>query len=96
MTTPTDDEVQARVREVVGAVLGVGPTTIRPDDDLFDHLGYDSLAVVQVLERVERIFDVEVPGEFLVVEQFHSVESIAALMLRIRSSNAADPLCDRR
>ena len=96
MTTPAEDEVQARVREVVGAVLGVGPAAIRPDDDLFDQLGYDSLAVVQVLEKVEQIFGVEVPGECLVVEQFHSVESIAALVLRIRSSSAAGPRCDSR
>lgn len=92
MRRSRSDDIQARVRDVIGTVLGIRPTSIRPDDDLFDRAGYDSMAVVRVLDQVESIFDLEVPGDWLIIEKFQSVASISALVLRIQASTTLDPL----
>lgn len=37
------------------------PSELRPDDDVFDSLGIDSVQVLSLLSELEQHFDVEIP-----------------------------------
>ena len=59
------------VEEVVGS--GGSP---------LDLPGFDSIAAVEVLERLETELDVEVPPELIVPEAFESFDALAELFAR--------------
>ena len=56
----------ATVRELAGELHGEGPApVVRPTSRLDRELGFDSLAMAELLTRVERRFDVHLPDEVL-------------------------------
>ncbi|HEX5116509.1 MAG TPA: acyl carrier protein [Pseudonocardiaceae bacterium] len=71
---------QDLVAEVVSAVLGTPTADVLATATLFDLPGFDSLAVVSVLDRLETELHVEVPPELIVPEAFESVDSILQLL----------------
>lgn len=75
--TPRD-----QVAEAVSAVLGTPAADVLATATLFDLAGFDSLAVVSVLDRLETELHVEVPPELIVPEAFESVDSIVHLLAR--------------
>ncbi|WNV85128.1 acyl carrier protein [Umezawaea sp. Da 62-37] len=77
---PSREELTGRVAAAVGAVLGVPDSATRTTPTLFDLPGFDSLAVVAVLDRLESELDVEVPADLIVPEAFESLESLTDLL----------------
>ena len=61
-TIPAYDETIARVREVLGELLGDVVTSAGEDEPLTQALGdrYDSLAALECVSRVENAFGIEV------------------------------------
>lgn len=49
-----------RVRALIANVLGVNRTALKPDTDLTEELGADSLDKVEVAMSLEETFDVEI------------------------------------
>jgi acyl carrier protein len=72
--------VAARFAEV----LGVSPETARDAPSLFDLPGFDSIAVVAVLERLEDELGMEVPAQLIVPETFESVAALTKILHTIR------------
>lgn len=72
---PRDDVVHT-VAEVLNAP--VDEVTAAPS--LFDLDGFDSLAIVAVLDRLERERAVEVPPERILPEAFASVDALCELL----------------
>lgn len=68
--------------ETVSAVLGAPPAAVRAADSLFELPGFDSLAVVAVLDRLESALGVEVPADLIVPEAFESVDALTELLAR--------------
>lgn len=54
-------DVQRRIREIVSQQLGVEARELRPEADILDDLGADSLDVVELMMALEDAFDIEVP-----------------------------------
>ena len=52
-----------RIRALVSEQLGVDRTEMRPDANILDDLGADSLDVVELVMSLEEAFDIEIPDE---------------------------------
>lgn len=80
MSSPDRPALGRLARQAVGEVLGVAPDVVVRAGSLFDLPGFDSLAVVAVLERLESDLGIEVPPEQIVPEAFESVEALTSLL----------------
>ncbi len=58
---------------------------LEPDNPLFELGVIDSLAVVKTVAYCEEQFEVEIPDEELIPENFVTVRAIAELIERLRS-----------
>jgi acyl carrier protein len=58
------------------------PAALRPDDDLFQTLGIDSMAALDLLSVLEDHFDVEIPDHEL--RSVRTFRELAALIERRR------------
>ncbi len=73
----TDTSVlNGKVRSVMAEQLGIDPAEIKPEANILDDLGADSLDVVELVMALEEIFDIEVPDE--AVEGLNTVGDIEA------------------
>ncbi|MEU3721294.1 phosphopantetheine-binding protein [Streptomyces sp. NPDC031705] len=80
--TPPLADMSALEGEVVALVaehLGLSEEQVRRAPSLFDLPGFDSLAVVAVLEGLEERTGHEIPPERIVPEAFESIGSVTAL-----------------
>jgi acyl carrier protein len=59
---------------------------LKPDDSLFELGVIDSLAVVKTIAYCEEQFEIEIPDEELIPENFVTVRAIAELIERLRAS----------
>lgn len=73
-------ELADRAAQAVAGVLGTPPAAPRSARSLFDLPGFDSIAVVAVLERLETELGVEVPADLIVPEAFDSLDSLTDLL----------------
>ena len=55
--------VGERVQSLIAEQLGVEPGELRPDADILDDLGADSLDVVELVMAIEEAFDIEIADE---------------------------------
>ncbi len=55
--------VGERVQSLIAEQLGVEPGELRPDADILDDLGADSLDVVEMVMAIEETFDIEIADE---------------------------------
>jgi acyl carrier protein len=80
----TQDEVSGRLIALVKAVLGAGSVIPNPfplDAQLSD-LGISSLKMVNLMLAVELEFDIAIAQTDITPENFHSLQSIEALIGR--------------
>ena len=68
--------LNGKVRSVMAEQLGIDPAEIKPEANILDDLGADSLDVVELVMALEEIFDIEVPDE--AVEGLNTVGDIEA------------------
>ncbi|WP_062216681.1 acyl carrier protein [Streptomyces sp. NBRC 109706] len=87
VTTPSIDDVGDRIS---GFVTDRFPQAeLTPSQDIFA-LGYiNSLFAMELVMFVERAFAVTIPNEELNIDNFRTVESMSALVGRLRPSVAA-------
>lgn len=57
------EEIQSRVRKIVGEQLGVKEEEITPEASFVDDLGADSLDTVELVMALEEEFETEIPDE---------------------------------
>lgn len=58
-----NDDLQARLREIVSKQLGVELSEVVPEARILDDLGADSLDVVELVMALEETYDIIVPDE---------------------------------
>jgi acyl carrier protein len=63
---PTDASISLKIRTALGEYLKRNPATICSADHLRDDLGLDSMAVIELLYRIEEAFDLQIPDQDLV------------------------------
>jgi acyl carrier protein len=78
------DEIASRVRRIVTALCHV--EDLQNDADIFRMGLLSSLYALRLVESIEREFGVAVADEELKVANFCSVDSIARLLARLRTS----------
>ncbi|HEX6871190.1 MAG TPA: AMP-binding protein, partial [Micromonosporaceae bacterium] len=66
----------------VAAVLRTTTEAVRAARSLFDLPGFDSVAIVAVLDRLEEELGVQIPAELIVPETFETLGSLAAVLRR--------------
>jgi acyl carrier protein len=62
----TDSTVSLKICTALGEYLKRDPVTILPTQHLRDDLGLDSMAVIELLYRIEEVFDLQIPDQDLV------------------------------
>lgn len=66
-------EIEAKVKELICEQLEVSEEQLKPAAAFVDDLKADSLAVVELVLRLEQEFDLEIPDEH--VEQIKTVKN---------------------
>ena len=62
----TDPTISLKIRTSLGEYLKQDPATILVTHHLRDDLGLDSMAVIELLYRIEEAFDLQIPDQDLV------------------------------
>ena len=62
----TDPTVSLKIRSSLGEYLKRDPAAILISQHLRDDLGLDSMAVIELLYRIEEAFDLQIPDQDLV------------------------------
>lgn len=62
----TDPTISLKIRTSLGEYLKRDPGTILITQHLRDDLGLDSMAVIELLYRIEEAFDLQIPDQDLV------------------------------
>ena len=62
----TDPHVSLKIRTALGEYLKRDPATILTAQHLREDLGLDSMAVIELLYRIEEAFDLQIPDQDLV------------------------------
>jgi len=62
----TDPTISLKIRTALGEYLKRDPATILIPQHLRDDLGLDSMAVIELLYRIEEAFDLQIPDQDLV------------------------------
>jgi len=55
------DAALSRIFSLAGARFNRAPDSLKPDDDLFESLGIDSVQALELLSELERAFSVDLP-----------------------------------
>ncbi|GAB3887352.1 hypothetical protein GCM10029964_053190 [Kibdelosporangium lantanae] len=80
-TRPIDDaRLREHVSEVVATAVGTPVAVVAAVPSLFDLDGFDSLAIVAVLDRLERDLGVEVPPDRILPDAFSSLDTLCDLL----------------
>jgi len=61
----TDPTISLKIRTSLGEYLKRDPATILVTQHLRDDLGLDSMAVIELLYRIEEAFDLQIPDQDL-------------------------------
>jgi acyl carrier protein len=78
------DGIELQIRSILAAQLGLEPAEIRPEANILDDLGADSLDVVEMVMSLEQAFDIEMRDE-----DVESMRTIADLERFVASALAA-------
>lgn len=62
----TDPTISLKIRTALGEYLKRDPASILDAQHLRDDLGLDSVAVIELLYRIEEVFDLQIPDQDLV------------------------------
>jgi acyl carrier protein len=62
----TDPTISLKIRTALAEYLKRDPAMIRTTQHLRDDLGLDSMAVIELLYRIEEVFDLQIPDQDLV------------------------------
>lgn len=82
MNAADHEAICDRARAALADILRLPPDEVASEASILDLPGFDSIAAVEVLERLEADLKVEVPAELIVPEAFESVAALAELFAR--------------
>lgn len=77
------ENIQEKVTEIIVEQLGVSADQVKPESNMIEDLGADSLDAVELVMAVEEEFDIEVPDEE--AEKLASVGDIIAHVEKAQS-----------
>lgn len=83
-TTLTREQIIERLCRLAAAEAGVNAAEISADTDFFADLGFDSLAIVEYIMKLEDEFEVEIPDEK--AQTVKTVAQAADVLIEMMSS----------
>ena len=78
-------EITQQIQDFLVEEFLFGEGTVEPSDDLFETGVVDSLGFMRVLAFMDRAFGVQVSMSEIVMENFNTVEKVAAYVATHRS-----------
>jgi acyl carrier protein len=81
----SDATLTAQIQSFLVDEFLFGEGTVEPSDDLFETGVVDSLGFLRVLAYMDRSFGVQVSMSEIVMENFNTVEKVAAYVVANRS-----------
>jgi len=86
LPTPTNPAIRDRLLQLVGQILGKSdPATCVPAEARLSELGMSSIKMVNLMLAVETEFDLTIPQGDITPDNFRSVATIEALLVRLRA-----------
>ncbi len=81
-------DIEGQIRAKLALYLKREPETVHLEHSLRDDLGLDSIAIIELLYRIEEAFDLQIPDEHL--PQLQTVGAVTAYVEeRLRPTRAA-------
>jgi acyl carrier protein len=77
---PSRETITARLLELAQRQFGERAATLSPGDDLYAHLGIDSMQAMSLLTAIEDTFEVEIPDYEL--QGIRTIASLADVVAR--------------
>ena len=74
-----------KLQKIIAEVMNVDEEEITMDTTFVDDLGADSLDVYQIIMGIEEEFDIEIPYDEIIEENFNSVEAMAEMVERLQA-----------
>ena len=74
-----------KLKDIIVDVMGCNPDEITMDTTFVDDLGADSLDIFQIIMGIEEEFDIEIPYDEIIEENFNSVEAMAEMVERLQA-----------
>jgi acyl carrier protein len=62
---PAESDIAVRIRTALGEYLKRDPASIEPRHALREDLGLDSMATIELLFKIEEVFDLQIPDQDL-------------------------------
>ncbi|MSQ77428.1 MAG: acyl carrier protein [Nitrospiraceae bacterium] len=62
---PAESDIAVRIRTAMGEYLKRDPASIEPRHALREDLGLDSMATIELLFKIEEVFDLQIPDQDL-------------------------------
>jgi len=88
-SVPTDS-ITPKIIQALAEYLHRDPATIQEHQHLHDDLGLDSMAVIELLYKIEEVFDLQIPDQDLV--GLTTVSSLSSYVQeRMTPAKAPDP-----
>lgn len=78
------NDTELRLRRIAAELSGRSPS----GSDLGRDYGLDSLDVIHFVSAVEKEFGIQIPDEDLTAASFATIESVAAVLIRVRADAA--------
>jgi acyl carrier protein len=75
----TDDPVLAKILDLARERFGARAAALEPGDDLYAALAIDSMQAMDLLNRLEQAFRIEIPDY-----ELHDVRTIASIVEIVR------------
>ncbi|MFB0840128.1 acyl carrier protein [Arthrobacter sp. E44] len=76
MNDPDPINVGEVTLTTVSSVLGLDPTHVAEATALIELPGFDSIAIMAILDRIEDNTGIELPGELIVPDTFESLDRL--------------------
>ncbi|OGW67222.1 MAG: hypothetical protein A3H49_12120 [Nitrospirae bacterium RIFCSPLOWO2_02_FULL_62_14] len=73
---PAESDIAVRIRTALGEYLKRDPASIEPRHALREDLGLDSMATIELLFKIEEVFDLQIPDQDL--QQLTKVSDVIA------------------
>ena len=71
-----------KVRDLVAEQLGISPETIKPESNILEDLGADSLDVIEMLMTLEEEYGITIPDEQ--ISQVKTIKQIVELIEKLK------------
>ncbi len=83
MTSSRANEIENQVREILSIVTQQKELLdIDRSQDLFESSILDSFSVLELIVRIEQVFDIKIPAEELELANLSSISSLTQFLLR--------------